>query len=194
MQMASFPTSGGWRNQPNHICLMLDGLYDADQTTAGVSSVIGGLGYTSIMSFVNGAYNISTGRFPSFVGRVSCHSSETGGIIPINNPMIPSIEAWGSTAYGDAYPRVTLIGSNYYHGFSSNQTLSQQGLTANVSCRSQNFSDPTSFPYIALSNSTFNISIPGLDSPFSITSWSWNTTCSDNVFSCKVGFNLRYLA
>lgn len=154
--------------------------------TAGVSSVIGGLGYTSIVSFINGAYNISTGKFPSFIVSVSHQSSETGGIIPISNPMIPAIQAWGSTAYGDIYPHVVPIGNNYYHGLSVNQTINQQGLTANVSCRSQNLSDPTSFPYMVLSNST--VSASGLDPSQPITSWSWNTTCSNNDSSCKVPF------
>lgn len=165
--------------------------YNPDQTIAGISSLVGGVGYTSILSFINGAYNVSTGKFPSFIGWDSRQGSEAGGIIPINNPMIPAIEAWGSPAYGSVYPRVAPIGNNYYHGLSSNQTLRQQGLTANVSCRSQNLSDPTSFPYTVLSNATSTVSGLGLTS--SIMSWSWNTTCSDNVFSCKVPFNLRHL-
>lgn len=120
--------------------------------------------------------------------------------MPINNPEIPSMEAWGSSAYYPGiYPHVVTKGSsNYYqpmvvyHGLSSNQTLDQQGLTANVSCRSQNLSDPTSFPYTILSNSTYNVSGSGLDWPSSlITSWSWNTTCSDSVFSCRPPFDLR---
>ena len=44
-------------------------IYYANLITAGVSSAVGGLGYPSVLSFVNGAYNISTGRFPSFINQ-----------------------------------------------------------------------------------------------------------------------------
>lgn len=122
----------------------------------------------------------------------SCQNSKTGGIIPVNNPLIPAIEAYNSTGYGGVYPQVTPLGGSYYRGLSPNQTLTQQDFTANVSCRPQNLSDPTSFPYTVLSSSTSNIS--ALGSTYSITTWSWNTTCSDEVFSCKIPVDLRSFA
>jgi hypothetical protein len=111
------------------------------------------------------------------------------------------IDDWNSTVgqtYAYLSPRVAAQGGVPYRGLSVNKTIVQQGLTANVSCRQQNFSDPTVFPFTMVHGTTFSFnyafnSSVAQQSQFpnhTVTAWLWNTTCSNDTYDGRLSTSI----
>jgi hypothetical protein len=121
----------------------------------------------------------------SYRPRGICYHCISGGMIPAH----VNLTQWGSMADGPVVAHVTSNAS-YPHGISSNYTLLQQGFTADVTCRQQNFSDTGSgFPSMTLFNATLPLPSLGQSQPGSYTSlvsWAWSTNCTAYSSSCMV--------
>lgn len=129
---------------------------------SGLASVGSSFGIPSIVNFNGVAYNSSTrGTLP-----VLFNESATRGFK--NTP-----DLYGGIWNGSTIPSRTRVQGRYPQpsGFSSNYTLTQQGLTANVICQAH---DGSTLPTLTECSQASNVSWASLN----VTSWNYTTTCA----------------
>src|ERR1700710_2066586 len=101
-----------------------------DSGTAAINARIGLPGSIHFQSF---SFTNSTGRW-SWMRHKPCSNSTpyAGGILPVNLYNVPSVIDFGATL--PARVKVERLGHSP-RGFSTNYTISQQGLTARIRCK-----------------------------------------------------------